>query len=387
MMKKIIGMFLLLGVVVPSVCAEQVKVGFMTTLSGPAGIIGKQMKDAFQLGLTHIGNSFGDLESKVIYGDDQRKPDVAKQLANKMVKKHQVHFVTGIIWSNLLVAIHGPVTRSGTFLVSSNAGPSTVAGKRCSENFFSVSWQNDQTPEAMGKYLQDNGINNVYLMAPNYQAGKDMLAGVQRYYSRKVAGKVFTKLGQKDFQAEISALRAAGPGAVFVFQPGGMGVNFVKQYSQSGLMDRIPLYTAFTVDGTTLPALKQMAVGVLGTQTWSPDMDNPVNRRFVRDFRKKYGYIPSFYAAQSYDLVRFIDHAIRVAGGISDHDTLRDAMRLGGYPSTRGNLKFNNNHFPIQNFYLRKAVKDTDGSYTTKIIDTVFTDYGDNYAKECPMNW
>ena len=387
MTKKILGSLLALTMLASPLYAEKVKVGFMTTLSGPAGIIGKQMKDAFQLGLDHIGNAFGGMESSVIYGDDQRKPDVAKQLADKMVKKHQVHFVTGIIWSNLLVAVHGPVTRSNTFLISSNAGPSTVAGRRCSNNFFSVSWQNDQTPEAMGKYLQDNGIKNVYLMAPNYQAGKDMLAGVERYYKGSVSGKVFTKLGQKDFQAEISTLRASNPGAVFVFQPGGMGINFVKQYKQAGLMGSVPLYTAFTVDAVSLPALKDSAVGVLGTQTWSPDLDNPVNKRFVRDFRKKYGYIPSFYAAQSYDLVRFIDHSIRVAGGISDRDALRDAMRLGGYPSTRGNLKFNNNHFPIQNFYLREAVKDSDGSYTTKIIDTVFTDYGDNYAKDCGMKW
>ena len=206
-MKKIIVPILALTMLASPLYAEKVKVGFMTTLSGPAGIIGKQMKDAFQLGLDHIGNAFGGMESSVIYGDDQRKPDVAKQLADKMVKKHQVHFVTGIIWSNLLVAVHGPVTRSNTFLISSNAGPSTVAGRRCSNNFFSVSWQNDQTPEAMGKYLQDNGIKNVYLMAPNYQAGKDMLAGVERYYQGSVSGKVFTKLGQKDFQAEISTLR------------------------------------------------------------------------------------------------------------------------------------------------------------------------------------
>ena len=327
-MKKIIVPILALTMLASPLYAEKVKVGFMTTLSGPAGIIGKQMKDAFQLGLDHIGNAFGGMESSVIYGDDQRKPDIAKQLADKMVKKHQVHFVTGIIWSNLLVAVHGPVTRSNTFLISSNAGPSTVAGRRCSNNFFSVSWQNDQTPEAMGKYLQDNGIKNVYLMAPNYQAGKDMLAGVERYYKGSVSGKVFTKLGQKDFQAEISTLRASNPGAVFVFQPGGMGINFVKQYKQAGLMGSVPLYTAFTVDAVSLPALKDSAVGVLGTQTWSPDLDNPVNKRFVRDFRKKYGYIPSFYAAQSYDLVRFIDHSIRVAGGISDRDALRDAMRL-----------------------------------------------------------
>ena len=388
MHKKLVGLASALALMTtPALAADTVKVGFITTLSGPAGIIGKHMKDAFELGLEHVGGKIGGLETEVIYGDDQRKPDVAKQLVDKMIKRDRVQFVTGIIWSNLMMAIHGPVTRSNTFLISSNAGPSPIAGKRCSEDFFSVSWQNDQTPEAMGKYLQDKGIDNVYLMAPNYQAGKDMLAGVQRYYKGKVAGQVFTKLGQQDYSAELSTLRAAGPDAVFVFLPGGMGINFVKQYAQAGLKGSIPLYTAFTADAVTLPAQKDAALGVLGTQTWSPDLGNPVNKRFVDDFRAKYGYIPSFYAAQAYDTVRFLDAAVAKVGNVSDRDALRAAMRSGDFPNTRGSIKFNNNHFPIQNFYMREVVQDADGNFTTKIQGIVFSAYGDSYAKDCKMSW
>jgi len=387
MSKRLFGALAAMVLAASPVSAETVKVGFITTLSGPAGIIGQPMKDAFELGLEHVGGKLGGLETEIIYGDDQRKPDVAKQLVNKMIKRDGVQFVVGIIWSNVMMAVHQPVTRANVFLISANAGPSPIAGKKCSENFFSVSWQNDQTPEAMGKYLQDKGIENVYLMAPNYQAGKDMLAGVRRYYQGNVAGQVFTKLGQKDYQAELSALRAADPKAVFVFLPGGMGINFVKQYTQAGLNKQIPLYTAFTVDAVSLPALKDSAVGVLGTQTWSPDLNNDVNRRFVDDFRKKHGKYPSFYSAQAYDSALFLDHAIRKAGGVEDRDKLRTAMRAGDFPNTRGSLKFNNNHFPIQNFYLREAVKDDDGSYTTKIRSVVFSAYGDNYAKDCPMKW
>jgi branched-chain amino acid transport system substrate-binding protein len=368
------------------VAAETVKVGFITTLSGGAAIIGKPMKNAFELGMEHVGGKLGGMDTEIIFGDDKRKPDVAKQLANKMVKKDRVDFVTGIIWSNLLIAIHGPVTRSKTFLISSNAGPSAVAGKKCSEDFFNVAFQNDMMPEGMGQHMSAKKIDNVYIMAPNYQAGKDMMKGFKRTFNGKIAGEVYTKLGQKDYQAEISALRAAKPTAVFVFLPGGMGINFIKQYAQAGLSDKIPLYSAYTVDAISLPALKEAAVGTFGVQHWSPDLGNSVNRRFVEGYRKKYGKTPPFYAAQAYDTVMFLDNAIRKAGGISDRAKLRAAMRAGDFPTTRGTFKFNNNHFPIQNIYLREAVND-NGNYVTKTRRVIISAHGDSYAKSCPMKW
>jgi len=387
MSKRIIGLAVGLALTATPVAAETVKVGFITTLSGSAGIIGKPMKNAFELGLEHVGGRLGGLDTEIIYGDDQRKPDVAKQLVNKMIKRDRVQFISGIIWSNLLIAVHGPVTRSNTFLISSNAGPSAVAGKKCSENFFNVAFQNDMMPEAMGKYMSAKKIDNVYLMAPNYQAGKDMLKGFKRMFKGKTAGEVYTKLGQKDYQAEISALRAANPSAVFIFLPGGMGINFIKQYAQAGLSDKIPLYSAYTVDAISLPALKEAAVGTFGVQHWSPDLGNTVNRRFVDSYRKKYGKTPPFYAAQAYDTVMLLDNAIRKAGGVSDRDKLRTAMRAGDFPTTRGTFKFNNNHFPIQNIYLREAVKEADGSYITKTRGVIISAHGDSYAKSCGMKW
>ena len=366
--------------------AESVKIGYMTTLSGGAGIIGKQMQNAVNLAMEHKGGKLGGMDAEVIFADDQRKPDVAKQLANRLMKSDRVDVVAGVIWSNLLMAIHKPVTRNGTLLISSNAGPSPIAGSQCNKNFVSMSWQNDQTPEGMGKHMQDAGIKSVYLMAPNYQAGKDMLAGFKRYYKGTIKGEVYTKLGQKDYQAEISALRAAKPTAVFVFLPGGMGINFIKQYAQAGLSDKIPLYSAYTVDAISLPALKEAAVGTFGVQHWSPDLGNSVNRRFVEGYRKKYGKTPPFYAAQAYDTVMFLDNAIRKAGGISDRAKLRAAMRAGDFPTTRGTFKFNNNHFPIQNIYLREAVND-NGNYVTKTRRVIISAHGDSYAKSCPMKW
>ncbi|SVA82727.1 uncharacterized protein METZ01_LOCUS135581 [marine metagenome] len=386
MSKRIFALAACLALAASPVAAEKVKVGFIVTLTGGGGIIGKPMKNAFELGMEHVGGRLGGMETEVIYADDKRKPDVAKQLVNKMIKKDRVHFITGIIWSNLLVAIHGPVTRSNTFLISSNAGAGAVAGKRCSKNFFNVSFQNDVMPEGMGKYMTDKKINNVYAMSPNYQAGKDMIKGFKRMYKGKIVGEVYTKLGQKDYQAEISALRAANPSAAFIFLPGGMGINFIKQYAQAGLSKKIPLYSVYSVDALTLPALKDAAVGTFGVQHWSPDLGNSVNRRFVESYRKKYGRTPAFYAAQAYDTVMFLDNAIRKAGGVGDRDKLRTAMRAGDFPNTRGTFKFNNNHFPIQNIYLREAVND-NGNYVTKTLGVVLSAHGDAYAKDCPMKW
>ena len=370
-----------LATVVPAL-ADTVKVGYMTTLSGGAGIIGKQMQNAVNLAMEHTGGKLGGMDAEVIFVDDQRKPDVAKQLANRLVKSDKVDVVAGVIWSNLMMAIHKPVTRSGTLLISSNAGPSPIAGAGCHENFVSMSWQNDQTPEGMGKYMQDAGIKSVYLMAPNYQAGKDMLSGFKRHYKGDVVAEVYTQLGQSDFQAELSTLRAAKPEATFIFQPGGMGINFVKQWNQAGMDSVSKLYTVFTVDGVSLPALKDTALGVVSTQTWSPDLDNAMNKKFVADYKAKFGGYPSFYAAQAYDTMMAIDYAAGKAGS-SDSAAMRAVLAKGGIPTTRGSLAMNSNQFPIQNIYLREAVMDADGVPTTKVIGTVFENHGDAYAKDC----
>ncbi len=372
----------------PATPAETVKIGFITSLSGPAGIIGKHMRDSVELALDHLGRKVGGLDAEVIYGDDQRKPDVGKQLADEMLKKHRVHFVSGIIWSNVMLAVAPTVTGAGTFMIGTNAGPHELAGKMCHELFFTTSWQNDQTPEAMGKYMQDQSLTDVYAMAPNYAAGKDMINGFKRYFKGRIVGEVYTKLGQQDYQAEISQLRAASPKAVFVFYPGDMGIQFVKQYTQAGLRDQIPLYSVYTIDNVTLPALKDVAVGNFETRYWSSELDNPANRKYVGDFKKKFGYTPSFYGAQSYDGVLLIDSAVRaVKGDLSNKKGMIAAMRKADYPSTRGPYRYNHNHFPIQNFYLLKAAKTTAGEYTMPVVKTVFENHQDAYHQECPMKW
>ena len=368
--------------------AETVKIGFITSLSGPAGVIGKHVKDSVELALDHLGRKVGGLDAEVIYADDQRKPDVGKQLADEMLKKHKVHFVSGIIWSNVMLAVAPTVTREKVFMIGTNAGPHELAGEQYSEYFFTTSWQNDQTPEAMGKYMSDQGLTDVYVMAPNYAAGKDMIQGFKRYFKGKIVSEVYTKLGQQDYSAEITQIRAASPKAVFVFYPGDMGIQFVKQYVQAGLRGQIPVYSVYTIDEVTLPALKEAALGNWETRSWSPDLNNEANKRYVSDFRKKFGYTPSFYGAQSYDGLMLIDSAVRaVKGDLSNKAGMIAAMRKADYRSTRGPYTYNVNHFPIENFYLLRTVQTPDGEFAMQIQKTVFESHKDAYYSKCPMKW
>ena len=368
---------------------QKVKIGFISTMSGPPAIIGKHMKDSVEIALDHLNRRVGGLETEVFYGDDQFKPEVGVQLAEEMLKKNQVDFMAGIIWSNVMMAVVPVVTGAGKIMVGANAGASPLAGAQCNELYFSASWNNDQSPEAMGKYLQDKGINDLYVLAPNYQAGKDMVAGLKRYYKGRIVEEVYTKFQQQDYQAEISQLRAKNPKAVFAFYPGGMGIQFVKQYSQAGLRDQIPLYTVFTVDETTLPALKEAAIGQYEARFWSPDLNVPASRKYVADFEKKFGYTPSFYGAQSYDAIMLIDSAVRgTKGNLKDTKALVAEMRKANYNSVRGKFQFNNNQHPIQDFYLLQAVKaDNKDGVAMKILQKAFEKHQDAYHQDCKMKW
>ncbi len=371
----------------PAVAQQKVKIGFITTLSGPQGLIGKHMRDSVEIALDHLGRKVGGLDTEVIYLDDQVKPDVGVQAAEELLKRHQVDFVAGIIWSNVMMAVVPVVTGAGKIMVGTNAGASPLAGSQCHELYFSTSWNNDQTPEAMGKFLQDTSVNDLYVLAPNYQAGKDMVTGLKRYYKGRIVEEVYTKLGQQDYQAEISQLRSKNPKAVFVFYPGGMGIQFIKQYAQAGLRDQIPLYSVFTVDETSLPALQDTAIGQWETRFWSPDLKNPASEKYVADFRKKFNYTPALYGAQSYDGIMLIDSALRATkGNVKDTKALVAAMRKADFNSVRGKFTYNVNHHPIQNFYLLKGVKGQTG-VEMQIQKTVFENHKDSYYQDCKMKW
>jgi len=377
----------------PAAAADKVKIGFVTTLTTPAAVIGNDMKDAFELANEHIGGKMAGLDVEIIYEDDGFKPEIGKQKTDKLVKQDDVDFVTGYIWSHVLLASRKSALDAGKFMISANAGPSQLAGELCHKNFFSTSWQNDQTPMALGEVLNQRGVKSLYIMSPNYAAGKNMVAGVERTFNGEVKGKDMTKWGkdaQLDFSAELAKAKASGAEAIFVFYPGKAGGAFIKQYMQAGLNESIPLYSVYTVDALSLPKFQkadmQGVLGSLATQFWSPDLDTPQNKKFVSAFLEKHGRYPSFYAAQSYDALFFIKSAVEAVGGdLSDMDGMRAAMEQANYASVRGAYSYGNNHFPIQNFYLREATTDSEGRWTTKIIDTVYTNHQDVYAKDCKL--
>lgn len=367
--------------------ADKVKVGMVTTLSGAGAGLGVDIRDGFALALKHLDNKFGNLPVEVISGDDQQNPDAAKQLVDKLLKKDKVDLMTGIVFSNVMLAVGPGIFSNKTYYVSANAGPSQYAGEQCNPYFFNVAWQNDNLHEAVGSQVTDKGFKNVALVAPSYPAGKDALTGFKRYYKGKVADEIYTKLGQLDYGTELAQLRAAKPDAVYIFLPGGMGINFIKQFVDAGLSKNIQLFgPGFSADEDIIKAVGTPMLGMFNASQWGHDMDNAQNKRFVADFVKDYGRLPSLYASQGYDAALLMDSAVRgVKGKIEDKEALGKALQAANFKSVRGEFKFNHNHYPIQNYYARVIGKDAQGRITNKTLGAVFTKHGDAYAAACKM--
>ncbi|MBW0002698.1 MAG: ABC transporter substrate-binding protein [Hyphomicrobiales bacterium] len=369
----------------PAQAQEKLKVGVVLSLSGPPAALGKQALDGFQLGLKALGGKLGGREVETVVVDDELKPDLAITKVQALIDRDKVDFVVGPIFSNVLAAIMKPVTDQKIFLVSPNAGPSSFAGKACNPYFFVTSYENDRIHAASGTYAQEKGYKRVFLLAPNYQAGKDAIEGFKLTFKGEIVDEVYTPLTQLDFSAELAKIAAAKPDAIYTFMPGGLGVNLVKQYRQAGLSD-IPFISAFTVDESTLPAQQDAAVGFYGSSNWAPNLDTPQNKAFVADFEKAYNYVPGSYAFEAYDAALLIDSALKATGGkTDDKEALRAALKKADFQSLRGSFKFNNNDYPIQNFYITKVAKRPDGKYQTEIVQTVFKDDVDPHGKDCPL--
>lgn len=364
--------------------AQAVTVGFMAPLSGPQALVGQDQIDGFMLALDQLGGKLGGIHARVLREDDQLKPEVGQQIVRKLIDKDRVDAIVGLSFSNVLMGSLPRLVESGVVAIATNAGPSPLAGAQCKPNVFSVAWQNDGAAEAMGKFAQDRGIKRLYLMAPNYQAGKDMLAGFKRYYKGQVVDEVYTQVNQPDYSAEIAQIQAAAPDAVFVFYPGGMGINFVKQMNQAGLTGKLPLYSVFTVDGTTLPALGDAAAGTISAAMYDAALDTPENRKFVAAFQARYKRTPSLYAAAGYDAANLLDLAVRKAGG--DSKKLAASVRAAGaeFKSVRGPFRFGSNNMPIQNYYVFETSRD-GGKLVTRQIGTPLEMHADSYAAQCKM--
>ena len=386
MNKLLMGTAAVLALAAPAAAQQSVKIGFVSTFTGPPAAIGNDMRNSFELGLDHHGRKIGGLPVQVTYEDDQTTPRTGLEKTQKLIESEKVDFVVGYIWSNVLLASLKPLVDSKTMTVVTNAGASQLAGELCSPYVFSTSWNNDQTPQAVGLYMNQKGVKTAFLIGPNYAAGKDMLEGVSATFRGGVIGRELTRWpDQLDFSAELSKARAARPDAIFAFYPGGAGVQFITQYAQSGLKGQIPLYTAFTIDELSLPRLKDLAVGIPGAQEWVNDLPNETNKKFVADYIAKYKSRPSFYGAQTYDAVALLDSAVTaVKGDLTKKDEMRREMEKADFKSVRGNFKFGPNHIPIQNFYLQEAVKQGD-EYVLKTVATIVENDQDKFWQKCKM--
>jgi branched-chain amino acid transport system substrate-binding protein len=368
--------------------ADKVKVGFVSTLSGPSAALGIDIRDGFLLAVKMNGGKLGGLPAEVLVSDDQFKPDVAKQLFEKDIKRDKVDFMTGVVFSNIMLAALPEALDSNTFYLSPNAAPSPMAGKDCNPLFFAVSWPNDAYHEAAGQFATQRGMKTVYLMAPNYQAGKDSLAGFKRTFKGQVVGETYTKLGQLDYAAELAEIRAARPQVLYVFLPGGMGINFIKQFVGAGLgKDMTLLLPGFSADQDVIGPVGNAMSGLFNTAHWSPDFTNAANEKFVAAFRTEYGRTPTLYASQGYDTANLINAAVRdVHGKLEDHEAVRKALKAAKFDSVRGAFRFNTNQYPIQNYYVRTVGSDGHGGLVNKSFsEPILKDHGDAYVQDCKM--
>jgi len=387
MFKKSVIAVALAAAAISAQAADKVKVGFLSTLSGPTAVLGTSVLDGFNLALKKTGGKLGGIPVELLVQDDQGKPDVARQAGEKFIKRDKVDFVTGVIFQNILAAVDQSVFASQTFLVSPNSGPSYLAGEKCNPYFFAVSWISDSYSEAAGQLLNEKGHKNAFLIAPNYPGGKDVLNGFKRFYKGKLVQEDYVKMGELDFATELAQIRAAKPEAVFFFLPGGMGINFLKQWNQSGLAGHIPLYaTGWNFDQDTLNTMGDSTLGSQHAAHWNADLDNAQNKEFVAAFEKQYKHLPSVYASQGYDTAMLLDAVVRdVKGKLDDKTAVRKALESANFKSVRGDFKFNNNHYPIQTYYSQVVIKDDKGRVVNKTTGKIFEAHPDAYAGACKM--
>lgn len=371
----------------PAFAADKLKIGFLTTLSGPGGALGADVRDGFQLGITHRGQKLGGLPVELNVVDDQQSPQTGRQSVERFLKRDKVDLITGVVFSNVLLPVLPEILKSDIPYLSTNTGPRDYAGEKCNPNFFAMAWQNEDIPAAMGKFATEKGYKRVAMIAPNYPGGRESLDGFKRLYKGELVEEIYTKLGQLDYAAELATLRQAKADAVFFFLPGGMGVNFIKQFDGAGLSKQMALLApGFSADEDTIKAVGESITGVFNASQWAADLDNAPNKRFVADFVKTYGRTPTMYAAQAYDTALLIDSAVRKVGGkIEDAPALRAALKAADFASVRGSFRFNNNQFPVQNLYMREVVKDASGKVGNRTVGTVLSAYADPFSAQCPM--
>jgi branched-chain amino acid transport system substrate-binding protein len=371
----------------PAQAADQIKLGFEVALSGPLAIVGAEMKRGLDLALELHHNKLGGVPVKVYVVDDQANPSEATREAAKLIDEDHIDIITGLMTSNTDIAVEKTYLDAGVIVVGALAGPQQFAGKECNANAFHISFENEDWDDAEAEYMNKVGVKSVYFMGADYQAGWEKIAGAMRFYKGKAIGPVYTPLNQLDFSAELTQLGAANPQAVFVFYPGGLGIAFLKQFAQAGLQGKITIYSEDSLANEfTFKAEGDAALGLIQSGSWSAELDNPANKKFVAAFKQKYGRRPVNFAALQYDAINLIDSAVTaVHGHIEDKAAFRAALRKADFDSVRGPFKFNNNQFPIVNIYFSKVVKDPDGSMRAALFGKPIEAWQDLYHQQCPL--
>lgn len=367
--------------------ADKLKVGFLTTLSGPGAAAGQEVRDGFALAVKLNGGSLGGLPAEVTVVDDQQNPETGRQAVERLLKRDKVDVMTGIVYSNVLLPVLPTILGNDTVYLSTNTGPADYAGAKCNRNFYAVAWQNEDVPQAMGRFAMSKGYKRVALIAPNYPGGRESLGGFKRQYTGEIVEEIYTKLNQLDYAAELATLRASKADAVFFFLPGGQGINFIKQFASAGLSNAIALLApGFSADEDTIKGIGEPIVGLFNASQWASDLPNPANQQFVSEFNKAYGRTPTMFASQGYDAAMLINSAVKgVAGKIENRDAFRAALRKADFNSVRGSFAFNNNQYPIHDIYMRVVQKDAAGKIGNKLVGTVLAKHSDPFASECVM--
>ena len=366
--------------------AQPIKVGIANDLSGPFSALGAEARDGFNLAIKQLDGKLGGQPAEFLQSDMGGNPDQARQLVTRYVQRDKVDFFTGPIGSNVAIAVGPTLFAAKVPYLSNNPGPSQYAGAQCNDYWFGTSYQNDSMHESAGKVAADRGFKRLMLMAPDYPAGRDGLTGAKRGYKATPHAEIYTKLGQIDYAAELAQIRAEKPDALYIFLPGGMGINFIKQFVASGLNRDITLIgPGFSADEDVIQAVGDPMVGMFNTAQWAHDLDNAANKKFVEAFRKEYnGRNPSMYAMQAYDVIMSMDAAVKAVNGkVADRPALVAALEKADFDSVRGDFKYGKNHYPIQSYYLRVVEKDSNGRLSNKLVEKVLDQYQDVYVNEC----
>ena len=364
----------------------QIKVGIALDISGPFAALGTEARDGFNLAIKQLNGKLGGQPVEFIQADMAGSPDQAKQLVDRMIQKDKIDLFTGPIASNIVLAVGPSLFNAKVPYLSNNAGPSQLAGAQCNPYFFGTAWQNDAYHEAAGKFAADKGFKKIVVIAPNYPAGKDAIAGFKAKYTGTIGEEIYTKLGQIDYATELAQIRAAKPEAVYFFLPGAMGINFIKQFVGAGLSKDVTLVASgFSADEDVIPAVGEPMLGLFNTSHWAHDLDVPASKKFVEAFGAAYGgRKPSIYAAQAYDVVMAMDAAVKAVGGkVADKPALLAALKKTDFGSVRGSFKYGVNQFPVQDYYLRVVVKDSSGRITNKKLQTILTAHADRHGSAC----